>query len=83
MRHAIETAPRDGQVVILENDPTGTYDIAQWSAQVGQWVAENGEPSKITPTHWRPMPSDKYLSQEMTNRAPQPGSDRRRRAHGG
>ena len=83
MRHAIETAPRDGQAVILEHDPTGTYDIAHWSAQVGQWVAENGEPSKITPTHWRPMPRDKYLPQEHDESRPPaqrgPSSPRARR----
>ena len=64
MRHAIETAPRDGKVVILEHDPTGTCDIARWSTQTGEWVSENGEPSKITPTHWRPMPHEKYHPQD-------------------
>ena len=64
MRQAIETAPRDGNVVILENDATGTYDVAHWSAEAGVWVTENNEPSKITPTHWHPMPPDKYRSQE-------------------
>ncbi len=62
MRHAIDTAPRDGQAVIVENDSTGSYDVAHWSDQVGQWVAENGEPSKVTPTHWHPIP--KYFQQE-------------------
>jgi hypothetical protein len=64
MRHTIETAPRDGKVVILEHDPTGTYAAAHWSAQTGEWVFEDGEPSKITPTHWRPMPHEKYRPQE-------------------
>src|ERR1700736_6438454 len=54
MRHAIETAPRDGNVVIIEDDAIGTYEIAHWSAEAGEWVGENGEPSKITPTHWYP-----------------------------
>jgi hypothetical protein len=58
MRHAIETAPKDGTAVILEHDPTGTHDVAHWSAEVGKRVTENGEPSKITPTHWRPLPDD-------------------------
>jgi hypothetical protein len=61
MRHTIETAPRDGKVVILEHDPTGINEIAHWSAQAGKWVSEDGEPSKITPTHWRPMPKEKHL----------------------
>src|SRR5258708_4689168 len=54
MRHAIETAPRDGNVVIIEDDAIGTYEVAHWSAEAGEWVGENGEPSKITPTHWYP-----------------------------
>jgi hypothetical protein len=64
MRQAIETAPRDGEVVILENEPTGTYDVARWSARRGEWVAEDGEPTKITPTHWCPTPGDKYLPED-------------------
>lgn len=54
MRQAIETVPSDGQVVILEDDARGIYAVARWSAEVGDWVGENGEPSKITPTHWYP-----------------------------
>jgi hypothetical protein len=64
MRHAIETAPRDGNVVILEDDASGTCDVAHWSAEAGEWVGENGEPSKVTPSHWYPMPRGKYLPQE-------------------
>ncbi|WP_029585903.1 hypothetical protein [Bradyrhizobium sp. URHD0069] len=64
MRHAIETAPRGGKVVILEHDASETYDVAHGSAETGEWVGENGDPSKIAPTHWHPMPSDKYLLQE-------------------
>jgi hypothetical protein len=54
MRQAFETAPRDGKVVILEDDASGTYDVAHWSAEAGEWVGENDEPSKIAPTHWYP-----------------------------
>ena len=52
MREAFETAPRDGSVVILEDDASGTYEAARWSAEAGEWVGEDGEPIKITPTHW-------------------------------
>src|ERR1700686_2035432 len=62
MRQAIETAPRDETAIILEDDARGTYDVAHWSPETGEWVGENGEPSKITPSHWYPMPRDKYLS---------------------
>ena len=33
MRQAFETAPRDGNVVVLEDDASGTYDVARWSAR--------------------------------------------------
>src|ERR1700680_3127355 len=64
MRQAIETARRDGTAIILEDDAKGTYDVAHWSPEAGEWVGENGEPIKITPSHWYPMPCDKYLLQE-------------------
>jgi hypothetical protein len=66
MRHTIETAPRDGNVVILEDDASGTYDVARWSPEAGEWVGENGEPSKITPTHWHTSPPDKHLQGHVT-----------------
>ena len=61
MRHPIERSPRDGTAIILEDDASGTYDVAHWSAEAGEWVGENGEPTKITPTHWHPIPRDQYL----------------------
>ena len=48
MRRAIETVPRDGKVVILEDAASGTYEVACWSAETHAWVGENGELSKIT-----------------------------------
>jgi hypothetical protein len=60
----IDTAPRDGNVVILEDDAAGTYDVAHWSPEAGEWISESGEPSKITASHWHPMPSDKYHQHE-------------------
>jgi hypothetical protein len=63
MRRTIETAPRDGNVIILEDDARGTYDVAHWSPEAGAWVGENGEPSKITPSHWYPMEGDNYLQE--------------------
>jgi hypothetical protein len=64
MRHAIETEPRDGKAVILVDVASGTYDIAHWSAEAGEWIRRNGEPSKIKPTHWHPMSRDAYRLQE-------------------
>jgi hypothetical protein len=64
MRQAIETAPKDGKVVILEDDVSGIYEVAHWSPKAGEWVGKNGNPSKITPTHWHPIPREEYLLQE-------------------
>jgi hypothetical protein len=64
MRQTIESAPRDGKIVILEDDASGTYEVARWSAKAGGWVGENGEPSKIAPTHWHLRPRDEYFLQE-------------------
>src|SRR5258707_2206384 len=63
MRRAIETVPKDGKVVILEDD-SGTFELARWSAEARAWVKENGEPSKITPTYWHATRRDEYLLQE-------------------
>jgi hypothetical protein len=64
MRHAIATAPTDGSAIILEDDASGTYEVAHWSAEAREWVSEKDEPSKITPSHWYPMPGDKTLQQD-------------------
>jgi len=64
MRQAIETAPRDGSAIILEDDASGTYDVAHWSPEAGEWVGENGAPIESTPSHWFPMPVDKYRRHE-------------------
>jgi hypothetical protein len=56
--------PRDESAIILEDDASGTYDVAHRSPEAGEWVGENGEPTKITPSHWYSMPREKYLSLE-------------------
>jgi hypothetical protein len=76
MRHTIETAPRDGKVIILEDDASGTYDVGHWSPQAREWVGENGEPSKISPTHWYPVLRDRYLLQQ-DEKSSNPGRARR------
>ena len=63
MRQAIESAPKDQEAIILEDDASGIFDVAHWSPEAGEWISENGEPSKITPTHWHPLPHDPYLQQ--------------------
>jgi hypothetical protein len=64
MRRPIETVPRDGKVVILEDDASGTFELAHWSAEARAWVKENGELSKIMPTYWHATRRDEYLLQE-------------------
>jgi hypothetical protein len=57
MRRAIDTAPKDGKRVILE-DVSGSFELARWSAERRAWVKENGELSKITPMYWLRMLRD-------------------------
>src|SRR4051812_38816512 len=64
MRHPIEKSPRDGTAIILEDDASGTYEVARCSTETGEGVDENGEPTKITPTHWCPLARDQYLQRE-------------------
>src|SRR5712671_6017626 len=60
MRRGLETVPRDGKVVILEDDASGTYELAHWSIEERAWVGENGKPSTITPTYWHALQRDEY-----------------------
>ena len=64
MRHPIKELPKDGTAIIRKDDASGTCVVAHWSTEAGQWVGENGEPPKIKPTHWYPMPRDQYLLQD-------------------
>jgi hypothetical protein len=65
MRRLIETAPRDGKFVILEEDASGKYNIACWSPEVDGWVGESGEPIRIAPTYWHPIEGQKYAQQGL------------------
>src|SRR5437868_4522502 len=56
MRQNIENAPRDRKTIIIEDKLTGTTDFAHWSPERRNWVRESGELSKVTPTHWYPIP---------------------------
>ena len=61
----IETAPRDGGFLILEEDASGKYDIARWAPEAGGWVRENGEPIKFTPSYWNPINGETYHQQGL------------------
>jgi len=39
MRRTIDTAPKDGQFVILEDDESGSLELAQWGGWAGGWVS--------------------------------------------
>ena len=51
----IETAPRDGRFLILEEDASGKFNIARWAPEASGWVRENDEPIKIIPSYWYPI----------------------------
>jgi hypothetical protein len=71
MRCEIDTVPKDGTSVILEDDARGTYELACWSSEQSVWVGENGKPIPITPTHWLPLQRDEYLLRERAECLPQ------------
>ena len=60
-RQLIETAPRDGRFLILEEDAGGKYDIARWAPEAAGWVREDGEPIKIRPSYWYQIEGENYL----------------------
>ena len=52
MRKAIDTAPRNGDFIILEDAARGTLAVVRWSADAAQWLDEKGTPSQLNATHW-------------------------------
>ncbi len=67
MRRPIDTAPRDGQDIWLES-ATGTFDIAHWSREAGEWVWKNGHPIRIAPAHWYPITDDVFQDDRSSDR---------------
>jgi hypothetical protein len=67
MREAFETAQRDGR------DSSGAHEAARWSAEAGEWVGEDGEPSKITPMHWYPRSFFPFSSSRSPPQPPAAG----------
>ncbi|MGY3614243.1 hypothetical protein [Bradyrhizobium sp. USDA 10063] len=66
MRQPIDTAPRDGKDIWVE-DAAGAFDIAHWSSQAGKWVWKNGYPINIAPTHWYPITEDVFQEDEQSS----------------
>ncbi|MBS0523274.1 MAG: hypothetical protein JSS04_06520 [Proteobacteria bacterium] len=63
MRKGIDTVPKNGDFVILEDDGIGKYAIARWSSDAAEWVDEGGTPCGLNPTHWQPFNSGGYISE--------------------
>ncbi|GLR98238.1 MULTISPECIES: coiled-coil domain-containing protein [Bradyrhizobium] len=57
MRRPIETAPRSGEGIWVE-DATGATEIGHWSPEAGKWVWQDGSPINPAPTHWYPAMED-------------------------
>lgn len=57
MRRLIDTAPRSGEDIWLE-DATGAAELGHWSPGAGQWVWRDGSPINPAPTHWHPATED-------------------------
>src|SRR3954462_7041433 len=55
MRNAIGTAPKNQEPIIIEDEVTEAFEKVSWSS-AGYWANESGEPTEITPTHWRALP---------------------------
>lgn len=57
MRRPIDTAPRDGGDIWLE-DASGAVEVGHWSPEAGRWVWQDGSPTNLAPTHWYPVTED-------------------------
>ena len=66
LRQPIETAPKDGKEIWVEDDQAA-YDVAHWSSETKEWVWKNGRPIRITPTHWSPIAEPQYQEDEQSS----------------
>jgi len=53
-RYPIQTAPKNGHTIVLEDEASGSFEIARWSTETDEWIGEYGETSRMTPSHWHP-----------------------------
>jgi hypothetical protein len=65
MNTRLESVPRDGQLVIVEDDG-GQNAVARWSHQFEAWFGPDGEPLTIHPLRWRPQ-SPAESAQRLAN----------------
>src|SRR6187549_1717155 len=64
MRREIETVPKDGTLVILEDEARGAYELARWSTEQNAWVGEDDKAIPIIATYWLPLRQDECLLPE-------------------
>lgn len=67
MRRPIETAPKNGVFVILEDAAHGTFAVARWSIETAQWLDDDDKPIQLNATHWN-LPQN--LDEQLTPRRP-------------
>ncbi|HEX2887877.1 hypothetical protein [Vineibacter terrae] len=79
MRQPIETVPKDGKFVILDDGVN--YDVARWVAERRIWIDENGEPCKLSATHWLPYSQWLYGLHAHAGRASDEAAAERTRLH--
>ncbi len=70
MRRSIDTVPKDGNAVILEDDASGTFELAHWCPEDAAWVDEDGKASRISPTHWHSVRRDPFFLKEIASIEP-------------
>lgn len=52
----IETAPKDGTVVLAWSDYWMGYEIVHWKPDENAWFAGDTRGFRIPPSHWMPLP---------------------------
>jgi hypothetical protein len=54
MRYPIEIAPKNGHIIVLEDETTGCLEVARWCLETEEWIGEYDETLNMTPSHWYP-----------------------------
>jgi hypothetical protein len=77
--HPIETAPKDGTLVLLHPSGHWTADVnsdcevGYWDVDCEEWIAAGSRADDYTgPTHWMPLPEP---PSPAASEPPAPGSD--------
>ena len=76
MRQPIETAPKDGRAIWVEDDHEA-FDVAQWSSETSRWVWKSGEAIRITPKYWTSLATSEDQDEEQTDSPLRYGHERR------